>query len=657
MRPEIVSADAAQIIMYGAFFRTFLDTSYSIDFTPYMTSPSLEKIIEIDQAGVIQSASGADENSLLFNRAPGIRAALFQMGIPLKNNEITDKVLGRILNGQEKLASVCAQQIIQYYAEEWAGPEALEPAVLALVEKGIFGFLGLETSPPQRALISAMASISQYTHDCEPKRLIIKCVELVFLNHFQPKASLWEYGISFLPWTHKCNIVDPTSEEYKIAGAIFTKSLSESIQLQYEEVDAPAGKGLFTLHQRNLQALYVEADLGKKISDARQFQLFIKQVIENAEKACEAKSGISSSVKTKCLAIFTQMSTYAATQEFVREAVAAFDPKKPENLPWSMHFGGSDHATRWAYMNTDPAPQLLRRIQNPVNVGALLDWFLGEIFRVSYFDRSQLPRYCDGGCNAPGIGHAFNWMLDHTSVLRVLKTAKEQNITVQEALNQCIKDPGIEVSDSPIQDKGQLLASLENVILQAAKERVEAFADTRDFPANSPIEPLSTYQKRLLKTAAEKLLDRGEQKLDSYLLDLLNEWKEGNHGELTIYGFSQHVLAVLEKKFNKKHSKILSDAFTCLISDAILKALSSDQYQKIAENALHVADSNWQKNDYWPKDIQFSVFLNPATKDYSLGLLTEDNQGLQALPIIEIFDANLQDLRQLPVPNISPLFA
>lgn len=653
MRPDIVATDVADLLVYGAFFRTYLDTPHSLDFTPYMISSSLQQSIQIDQTGRIQSPGNNPQDFIPFNQAPGIQAALIQMNIPLDDSEITTKVLARLLNGQEGLVAICAQQIIEAYAEVCPSMELFELEPLELINKGIYGYVALEASPPHQAMTSAIASASQYTDRCRPKNLLIECVQSVFSEEIDRQSrGLLAATFSLVGWQPK----SAQPDEWKIVSQVFEKQLSQFIQLQYGEASGSTtdAAGRFILHQRNLKKRPIDASLGKKIWNERPFQAFIEKVIAHAEEAYQAENP-SDPTKKVGLAIFEKMKVYAKTPAFMTKIKQTYDPKHPENLPWRTSCGGSPVSTALVYLNGVRDPLLFKEIRHAEDASALLDWYFEHIFSFSMQSQVDVPRFYNGSCQAPGIGHAFNWMLDHPSVLELVRLAEQEGM--QQALADRLQEPGDKVADFPVTDIPGWLDKLKKAVLNAYKAPVEAlpFFSPQDQAEGEKVASPSVYQKKLLKAAAERLLKEG--KLDEYIQELLNTL----HTQLmhwTVYTLSQKVISALEKDFNRDQSKILSDAFLGLVTTAVLDHLPDAAYENIAVNALHVADSNWkatQENDF-PKNIHFACFYNPVTKSLFLGELTQDNQNLKPLPVIKTFQADLQDLRKLQAPSeLSPI--
>ena len=173
----------------------------------------------------------------------------------------------------------------------------------------------------------------------------------------------------------------------------------------------------------------------------------------------------------------------------------------------------------------------------------------------------------------------------------------ENEMTLTEALNSLMGEPGIEVANSPID-----IDSL-----------VEAIHRTKENENN-----MSYFNGAELNDFLSK------NNIDEALEMFRNSYK----GEPTIHSTSNRLVQFLNESFNPEGNVVIANVIEGIVTIGVIRSLEESNYDKIVLNAIHVADSNYEKTvDLWPRNAHLCFYFNPVTYNYGLSMITEGSNS------------------------------
>lgn len=655
-RPEYTLKDYKDLVLLCCVRRMFKDKIVELSFPPYLACNTLRVPVSIDRTGLVYTEKFPDVSQTAIWQSLPIQAAFNQMCLPADNEELNLAVLNLLFqaasgNGQEKI-HVTPLEIIAAYAKVAAnGDIALEAELLEL---GCYGFAALRNPPVQRALTSSVMYASQYTYGPSTLNWFVDCVRNTFKKAAAeldpPTKGLLDYAWSFFS--------SPYSAEVERMIQLVAQKTREITTIQYEQRQVWDGKGDFgqnVPYMVNKDTLPHE--LGKRTGTQEGFKEIVQQGIADAEAQVRTDDNERKRFQEIALAILQKMNGYVQTPAFIKTACDDFSshygdpavhPAVSQNVPWRFSVTPVGRSDSWVYLGEGPNAEAVTNIKGSEGISQVVQWWMEEVADIDNMTLNPEinPITFNGTIFASWFKHSFNWWIFSEGLRKLKEMMNDQNCSWQDALNTLVIEPGNTVADSPASDPKKLLDGLQKVLNDAVTFSGEVF---EAIPTEDSVGlPQMTYQDylgRLKKTVAA-----------SINLNLLNgtwDQKIDEHQELTIFQLSHMIMKDLNNTFNPGGNPVVKEVIDGFVSLVVIKNLSKDHYSTIADTAIHIANANWVATKYsvtWPRNTDFCFFQDPATKQLTIGMITDDNQGLIPLPLTTHIEAFRVNLRTVPEP-------
>ena len=665
-RPEYTLADYIDLVIVGALKRIYKGELVTMTFPPYMACNTSRDLIAIDKSGAIVNNSFS-KTITIWDALP-IQSALNQMNLPYNDEKLNQLVINELFkNSEEPQVQVNALQIITAYANSvYQSEEAQE-----LIERGYYGFAALRNSPLQRALVSAILYACEYTPGPSPVNWVVESASRTFESYLE-KLNASESGAITRTWNYLASFVisQPavSSDSAKIIQ-LFSKKMHEITTLQYEQHqmwDATGTYGQNVCYQKDKGAPF--NDLGKRISCAKEFQELVQKAIDDAQQELEEQAKVdkekSEKLKDVALAILQKMKDYSTTEEFVNSCCQRFsshygdpvdgvDPHS-QNLPWRFFKEPLGRSSTWVYLNQEqPDPSIVTRIKGSEGIDNTVKWWMENVAGIDNLSLNleENPITYNGTIFASWFVHSFNWIFDHPSLLNLRKTMIEENCSWQEALDQAVIEPSNQIADSPLINGGELLDKLATILCEAKDAPIQAFESIplEEKEDNQHLTEMDyrTYLARLKKTVSSRI------NLEE--VQASKEWFEiGIEGKMTIYEASQMLINYLNTTFNPEENPVIEEVINGFITLAVIDNLSNENYELLANSALHIADTNWlshtNSEEFWEYDTHFCFFQSPALKQLTIGMIDSNKAHMAPLPLTTHIGGWRLNLKTVPQP-------
>lgn len=653
-RPEYTLKDYKDLILFALVKRVFQGQQANLSFPPYMACDTLRAPITIDRSGGIYPAISSDQSLITFWQAIPMQSALNQMSLSCNNGELNEDVLELLFKGKEgEQIQVTPLEIIAAYAKAGIDEGDETRQEQRLLERGCYGFAAVRNPPVQRALSSSVMFASQYTDGPSSLNWMVECVENTFkkkMTELQPPLKGWgEWACSFVTY--------PYSNEVNAMIGLVSKKLKEITRIQYEQRQVWDGRGDYGQNVPYMINRATPDEIGERMGSKEAFQTLLQQAIEDVQSEIKNQHSKDKNYKCVALAILENMSREVGTAEFIKTACDDFSshygdpatyPAVSQNVPWRFFktpFGRSDS---WVYLGEGPNPEVHTQIDGSKGIDQVVEWWMEQVADIDnmVLDPKENPIAYNGVVFAPWFDHSFNWWIYNDRLIEMKEMMNNQNCTWQEALNTMVVQPGNQVADTPVSNPEELLGKLKVIVADAANLQVDPY---KAVPTeNSKGIPLTTYPdylNRLRKTVA----------LSMNLEQFNKQWMQEIEakGNLTIYQISQMIIRDLNKAFNPLGNPTAKEVINEFVGLVVVENLSEENYETLADSAIPIANANWVGTKYsevWPRSMYFCYFQNPATKQLSIGIMTDNKKGLIPLPLTNTIGAYRVNLRTVPDP-------
>lgn len=675
INPVYLAPGLAQVLMDGAYLVNYLDQNIALNFPPSISSQQTTASIQVDCHGLIQNGDG----SLAIFALPQLQSALLQMGIPSDNEALNAEVLAKLFADGQSSISTSVEKIIIAYAELQAAPIDCERArmkeIARLTGMGTYASSAKANMPLAKAMISCFLDAGQYAPGHMPVSWVIESVQKAFdagLSELdsasQPASqqSLVGWAFSYVPFFSSWFPNEEGENALAVVKNAFYQTLGKVTSVHYEQHKKMKHDvyGLNTLYKRKIEQPLNSVALGDRVDSAEAFQQFVQESVRIAAEAVQKSELLTAKTKAACAAIFGKMENFAAQEAFVTGAVNAFnayfayhsDPSQPydtsQMTPWSFYANNMGRTNTSLILGTPMDEQNYTQCHT-AHIQDFLEWLFGNVIDIANLslDPFNNPTCFNGTVFSPKYFiHSFNW-LTSSKTLRVLKEYMHKtNVGWKQALDDMVKAPGMEVAETPVLNANTYLAEFVKACEAICGGELQESISLESLCKEDVGEklPLNVYSQKLQQALAARIASNGE--LTKILQSRANDLLADNP---TIYSVSQLVIGVLNQLYNSENDKAVSVAIQGFVSLMAIKMLSPQNYQKIAQNAIAVANTNWvDTGGFFPAEWLFCIYYDPATESYALGQIQESNQGLFPIPLLPHLGAFKQNLKEVIFPSL-----